>query len=63
MSTPLPRDWAETFRAQGVSEEDIEAAQALAARLAEVADSHPHDPLGAADPAAFLAILRAEAAR
>jgi hypothetical protein len=58
MTAPLPKDWADALRAQGVPEADIAGAQALALRLAEAADSHPHDPLGAADPAAFLALLR-----
>ena len=61
MTARLPRDWAEVLRAQGVPEGDIADARALAARLAEAADGHPHDPLGAADPAAFLALLRASA--
>lgn len=58
MTAPLPKDWADALRAQGVPEADIAGAQTLAARLAEVADTHAHDPLGSADPAAYLALLR-----
>lgn len=61
MMASLPLDWAEALRAQGVPEEEIATARRLAARHAEAAGHHPHDPLGSADPAAFLAFLAKEA--
>jgi hypothetical protein len=54
----LPQDWAAALRAQGAPEAEIEQARALARRQAEAALGAAHDPLGAADPAAFLAVLR-----
>jgi hypothetical protein len=62
MTAELPEDWSAALAAQGVPEAEIAQAQALARRLAQAARAAPHDPLGAADPAAFLALLR-EAAR
>lgn len=58
MTDTLPEDWTAALAAQGVPEAEIAQARALAARQAEAARGAPHDPLGAADPAAFLAVLR-----
>jgi hypothetical protein len=56
--TGLPVDWAEALRAQGVPDAEIEEARSLAARHAEAAALHPHDPLGAAGPDVHQAFLR-----
>ncbi|MEM7487584.1 MAG: hypothetical protein AAF390_00515 [Pseudomonadota bacterium] len=61
MTDPLPSDWAEALRRQGVPPEEIAEAQRLAARHAKAAACHPHDPLASAGPDAFLAFLRDQA--
>jgi hypothetical protein len=62
MTDALPEDWTAALSAQGVPESEIIDARALARRQGDAARGAAHDPLGAADPAAFLALLR-EAAR
>jgi hypothetical protein len=58
MTNDLPQDWAAALRAQGIPEREIDDARALAARQAEAARDAAHDPMGSADPAAFLTVLR-----
>jgi hypothetical protein len=58
MTDVLPDDWTAALAAQGVPQGEIADARALARRQADAARNAAHDPLGPADPAAFLAVLR-----
>lgn len=58
MTDALPEDWTAALTAQGMPESEIDDARALARRQAEATHGLAHHPLGAADPSAFLAVLR-----